>query len=153
MFPNNRATVDGGGTMAFRTKLHVAIFLAVVASSGALAQDKTSQDKTFELRLSHWVPPTHPLQKAMEDWGASVEKASNGTIKYKIFPSQQLGRAFDHYDMARDGIADLTYVNPGYQPGRFPVIGAGELPFLFDDAKGGSQAIHPGFRKHADQET
>ena len=29
--------------------------------------------------------------------------------------------------MARDGIADLTYVNPGYQPGRFPVIAAGEL--------------------------
>ncbi len=51
-------------------------------------------------------------------------------IKYKVYPSQQLGKAFDHYDMARDGIADLTYVNPGYQPGRFPIIGAGELPFL-----------------------
>ncbi len=58
----------------------------------------------------------------MEEWGASVEKASNGTIKYKVFPAQQLGKAFDHYDMARDGIADLTYINPGYQPGRFPII-------------------------------
>jgi hypothetical protein len=37
-----------------------------------------------------------------------------------VFPSEQLGKAFDHYDMARDGIADVTYVNPGYQPGRFP---------------------------------
>jgi len=37
-----------------------------------------------------------------------------------VFPSEQLGKAFDHYDMARDGIADITYVNPGYQPGRFP---------------------------------
>ena len=46
--------------MSSWTKLHVAIFIAVVASSGALAQDKT-----FELKLSHWVPPTHPLQKAM----------------------------------------------------------------------------------------
>ena len=92
----------------------------LIAASGALAQDKT-----FELKLSHWVPPTHPLQKAMEEWGASIEKASNGTIKSKVFPSQQLGKAFDHYDMARDGIADLTYVNPGYQPGRFPIIAAG----------------------------
>src|SRR5947209_19362658 len=41
-----------------------------------------AQDKTFELRLSHWVPPSHPLQKALEDWGSSIEKASNGTIKY-----------------------------------------------------------------------
>ena len=29
--------------------------------------------------------------------------------------------------MARDGIADVTYVNPGYQPGRFPIIAAGQL--------------------------
>ena len=75
------------------------------------------------------MPPSHPLQKALEDWGASVEKASGGTIKSKVFPSQQLGKAFDHYDMARDGIADMTYVNPGYQPGRFPIIGR-RLPFL-----------------------
>ena len=46
----------------------------------------SAQDKTFELRLSHWVPPSHPLQKALEDWGASVEKASNGTIKSKVYP-------------------------------------------------------------------
>src|SRR3954467_2844609 len=108
-----------------------------------------AQDKTFELRLSHWVPPTHPLQKAMEDWGASIEKASNGTIKSRIFPAQQLGKAFDHYDMARGGIADLAYVNPGYQPGRFPIIAAGELPFLFGDAKGGNPAIDAWYRKYA----
>src|SRR5271154_253713 len=101
----------------------------------------SAQDKTFELKLSHWVPPSHPLQKAMEDWGASIEKDSSGTIKYKVYPAQQLGKAFDHYDMARDGIADLTYVNPGYQPGRFPVIAAGELPFLVSEARGGSQAL------------
>src|SRR4051812_11915679 len=106
------------------TSIASAALLALTASY-ALAQEKT-----FQLKLSHWVPPTHPLQKAMEEWGASIEKASNGTIKSKVFPSQQLGKAFDHYDMARDGIADFTYVNPGYQPGRFPIIAAGELPFL-----------------------
>ena len=88
----------------------------------------SAQDKTFELKLSHWVPPSHPLQKAIEDWGDDIQKASNGTITYKIYPAQQLGKAFDHYDMARDGIADFVYVNPGYQPGRFPIIAAGELP-------------------------
>jgi TRAP-type C4-dicarboxylate transport system substrate-binding protein len=111
-----------------------------------------AQDKTFELKLAHWVPPSHPLQKALEDWGASVEKASNGTIKWKVYPSQQLGKAFDHYDMARDGIADLTYVNPGYQPGRFPIIGAGELPFLISNAKGGAQALDAWYRKYAARE-
>ena len=83
-----------------------------------------AQEKTFDLKISHWVPSSHPLQKSLEDWAAAVEKDSGGTIKSKVFPAQQLGKAFDHYDMARDGIADVTYVNPGYQPGRFPIIGA-----------------------------
>ena len=121
--------------------------LLIGGATGALAQDKT-----FELKLSHWVPPSHPLQKALEEWGASVEKDSGGTIKYKVYPAQQLGKAFDHYDMARDGIADLTYINPGYQPGRFPIIGAGELPFLMTNAKGGSQALDAWYRKYADKE-
>ncbi|MEP7032061.1 MAG: TRAP transporter substrate-binding protein, partial [Pseudolabrys sp.] len=96
--------------------------------------------------------PSHPLQKALEEWGASVEKDSGGTIKSKVYPSQQLGKAFDHYDMARDGIADLTYINPGYQPGRFPIIAAGELPFLMANAKGGSVALDSWYRKYAAKE-
>ena len=84
-----------------------------------------AQDKTFDLKVSHWVPASHPLQKSLEDWVAAVNKDSGGTITGKVFPAQQLGKAFDHYDMARDGIADVTYVNPGYQPGHFPIIGAG----------------------------
>ena len=78
----------------------------------ALAPPAVAQEKTFELKISHWVPASHPLQKALEDWGAAVEKASGGTIKSRVYPAQQLGKAFDHYDMARDGIADVTYVNP-----------------------------------------
>ncbi|HEY2755062.1 MAG TPA: TRAP transporter substrate-binding protein [Pseudolabrys sp.] len=124
-----------------------ALALILGGSAGALAQDKT-----FELKLSHWVPPSHPLQKALEDWGASVEKDSGGTLKYKVYPAQQLGKAFDHYDMARDGIADLTYINPGYQPGRFPIIAAGELPFLIANGKGGTEALDAWYRKYAAKE-
>src|ERR1700693_2399872 len=129
------------------TLLVAATGLTLVAAPACFAQDKT-----FELKLSHWVPPAHPLQKALEEWGASVEKASNGTLKYKVYPAQQLGKAFDHYDMARDGIADLTYINPGYQPGRFPIIAAGELPFLMADAKGGSIALDAWYRNFAAKE-
>jgi TRAP-type C4-dicarboxylate transport system substrate-binding protein len=108
-----------------------------------------AQDKTFELKLSHWVPPSHPLQKALDEWGASVERDSGGTIKYKIYPAQQLGKAFDHYDMARDGIADFAYVSPGYQPGRFPIFDAANLPFMMSNAKAGSGALDDWYRKYA----
>src|SRR6202035_1747232 len=110
--------------------------LGLVLSFGTAS----AQDKTFELKLSHWVPPSHPLQKAIEQWGDDIQKASNGTITYKVYPSQQLGKALARYARARAGTAGFVYVKPGYQPGRFPIISAGELPFLVGQAKGGNRA-------------
>jgi TRAP-type C4-dicarboxylate transport system substrate-binding protein len=131
--------------MKFRT-------LLLGAALTALALPAAAQDKPFNLKLSHWVPATHPLQKAMEEWGASVEKASNGTIKSTVYPAQQLGKAPDHYDMTRDGIVDFAYINPGYQPGRFPIVSAGELPFLVGEAHGGIRAVDAWYRKYAASE-
>ncbi|MBN9527638.1 MAG: TRAP transporter substrate-binding protein [Alphaproteobacteria bacterium] len=123
--------------------------LAAALSTTALAGLAMAQDKPVQLKLSHWVPPSHPLQGSMQAWAASIQKASGGTITSALFPAEQLGKAFDHYDMARDGIADVTYVNPGYQPGRFPIIAAGELPFTFADAKNGTAALDAWYRKYA----
>src|ERR1700726_3769495 len=102
------------------------MFLALLMA--ASVTPALAQEKTFELKLSHWVPASHPLQKALEDWGAAVQQASGGTITYKVFPAQQLGKAFDHYDMARD------------------------LPFLMSDAKGGSMGLDAWYRKYAGKE-
>jgi TRAP-type C4-dicarboxylate transport system substrate-binding protein len=92
------------------------------------------------------------MHKPAEEWAASMTKASGGTLTFSIFPAQQLGKAFDHYDMARDGIADFALINPGYQPGRFPIAGAMELPFIATNAKGGSVAIDDWYRRHAGKE-
>jgi TRAP-type transport system periplasmic protein len=127
-------------------RIGIAVLLMLCAL-GAQAQDKTVQ-----LKLSSWVPPAHPLNPALKAWGDDIDKASGGSIKSTLFPSEQLGKAMDHYDMARDGIADFAYVNPGYQPGRFPIIAAGELPFLVANAKGGSAALDAWYRKYAAQE-
>src|SRR6201982_2780145 len=124
--------------------------LALLFAAGATPA--LAQEKNFDLKISHWVPASHSLQKALEDWAAAVEKDSGGTIKSKVFPAQQLGKGFDHYDMARARIADVTYLNPAYHPARFPIIGAGELPFLMSDAKGGSMALDAWYRKYAEKE-
>jgi TRAP-type transport system periplasmic protein len=108
-----------------------------------------AEDKEVDLRLSLWVPLAHPLTGAAKSWAEDIAKASNGTIKITVFPSEQLGKAFDHYDMARDGIADITYVNPGYQPGRFPIIAIGQMPFMFGDARKGTAALDSWYRKYA----
>ncbi len=125
-------------------KLTLSLCLAAGLAFPALAQDKQ-----VDLKISLWVPPAHPLVPATKAWADDIEKASGGTIKSTVFPSEQLGKAFDHYDMARDGIADVTYVNPGYQPGRFPIIAVGQIPFMFADGHKGTQALDAWYRKYA----
>jgi TRAP-type C4-dicarboxylate transport system substrate-binding protein len=129
-----------------------ALSAAVMAVALTAAPFAHAQDKTVELKISSWVPPAHPLTTALEAWGKSIEAASKGTIKYKVFPAQQLGKAQDHYDMAHDGIAEVTFVSPDHQPGRFPVIAAAALPFLASNAKAGSVALDEWYRKYAEKE-
>ena len=109
--------------------------------------------QTIELKLSDWVPPSHPLNTTgFVQWADAIAKSSGGTLKVRIFPAQQLGQAKDHYDMARDGIVDFGYINPGYTAGRFPIIAAGELPFLMSNAKDGSAALDEWYRPYAKTE-
>ena len=54
--------------------------------------------------------------------------------------------------MARDGIAEITWVSPGYQASRFPIFSASELPFLISQPGQGSAAVDAWYRKHAEKE-
>jgi TRAP-type C4-dicarboxylate transport system substrate-binding protein len=129
------------------------IAIATLAAAATMATGPAlAQDKPVLLKLSSWVPAQHPLNPSLQAWADDIKKASNGTITATLFPSEQLGKAFDHYDMARDGIADLAYVNPGYQPGRFPIMAGASLPFLFANGKGGSAAIDAWYRNYAAKE-
>lgn len=127
--------------------------LGVLAAAGlSLAGTAQAQDKPVMLKLSSWVPAQHALNPALQAWGESLKKASGGSISITFFPGEQLGKAFDHYDMARDGIADVAYVNPGYQPGRFPIFAAASLPFQMANAKAGSAAVDAWYRAYAAKE-
>ena len=111
-----------------------------------------AEEGPIQLRLSHWVPPSHPLEAAIQDWANDISSSSNHSIVSVIFPAELLGKAFDHYNMARDGISSASLVSPGYEPGRFPIIAAADLPFLYADAKAGTRAVDTWYRKYASRE-
>lgn len=128
-------------------------FSAVALALGLAAGAAQAQDKPVELNFGHWLPGTHSLSKTgFEPWAKSVEAASKGSIKVMLFPAQQLGKAPDHYDMARDGIAAMTWVSPGYQANRFPIFAASELPFMSSRPGPGSAALDAWYRKYAEKE-
>jgi TRAP-type C4-dicarboxylate transport system substrate-binding protein len=135
-------------TISRRARFCVLAALAAALFSGAAV----AADAPVDLRFSFWVPPAHALVVATKAWAEDIAKQSGGALTVSIYPSEQLGKAFDHYDMTRDGIVDLAYVNPGYQPGRFPLIAIGEIPFTFGDARRGTQALDSWYRAYADKE-
>ena len=114
-------------------------------------------EKAVEFRFSHFLPAKYILfQKGSEgsyaDWMKSITEASGGTITFKVFPTGQLGGGKDHYNLAAKGVADIAFVNPGYTPGRFPVIALGEIPLTFKDAISGSAALWDWYRDLASAE-
>ena len=126
--------------------------LAATAIASTLAATSI-QAQEVELALSTWLGATHPMQvTGIEPWVESIHEASEGRINISIFPAQQLGSAADHFDMARDGVVDISFVNPGYQAGRFPVLSLGEQPFVFTDARVGSRALHQWYMDYAEAE-
>ena len=118
----------------------------MAAATGVCAEE------TITLKLGYWVPPRHGLTAGYKEWGEALSKATHGTLKVQLYPSSQLGSGRDHYDMAKRGIADITLVNPGYTPGRFPVIGTVDLPFTVGDSLKAAPAITRWYRKYAAKE-
>ena len=119
--------------------------LAGTTATAAFAQQK-------EIRISFWVPPTHAVVAAFNDWGKSLGDATDGTVKVTLFPAEQLGKAVDQYDMARDGIAEMTMVAPAYNSGQFPIFLLDEVPFIFSNSTKGVRALHEWYANYADIE-
>ena len=140
-------------TTLVRTSKHMTFIGAAVALAAVAAAPQPALAQSQTLRFSHWVPPVHVVSRTgIIPWAESVKKASGGNLTIQIFPAQQLGQAKDHYDMAKDGVADISFFNPGYQAGRFPVAGAAELPFLISDPVAASEVFHKWYMKYAAKE-
>jgi TRAP-type C4-dicarboxylate transport system substrate-binding protein len=100
-----------------------------------------AQDKPIELKFASWVSTVHGHHTAvMAPWAKMIEDKSGGRLKVTIYPGSTLGKPADHFDLVKNGIADMGFISPGYTPGRFPLISVTELPVLFKTGKGASQA-------------
>lgn len=119
--------------------------LAFLASAMGLHNLANAQTT---LTVSSWLPPKHVIVSEMlMPWAASVEEATEGRVKIKVLP-KALGKPPAHFDIARDGLADVTYGIHGYQPGRFVLNSTAEVPFLGNDAEDISVAYWRVYEKH-----
>jgi len=96
---------------------------------------------TITLKYANFPPaPTFPCVQ-MERWAKEVEKRTNGKVKIQTFPGGTLLPAKNIFDGVISGQADIGNFAMSYQPGRFPISEAIDLPVGFSSAKAASLAL------------
>ncbi len=72
----------------------------------------------------------------------SVEKASNGRIKFDYFPSEQLGKANTQLTLAQSGAAGIAGVAPPFHSDKMQLSSVIELPGLYNNSCEGTLAFY-----------
>ncbi len=121
---------------------HLIRGLLGAAALGAGLAASTAAFAETTLALSSWLPPRHPIVvNAIKPWAKQVEEVTDGRVKVRVL-AKPLGAPPAHFDMAADGIADITYgLHSFTTDDRFERSRIGQFSFIGDDAVSGSKAF------------
>ena len=123
------------------------LFLALPSATGT-----ARAAEPITLRYANFPPAaTFPCVQ-MEHWAKEVEKRTRGKVKVQTFPGGTLLAAKNIFDGVISGMADIGNFAMSYQPGRFPVSEAVDLPMGFTSARAASLTLFDLIEKHKPKE-
>ncbi|MCB1475129.1 MAG: TRAP transporter substrate-binding protein [Rhodobiaceae bacterium] len=100
------------------------------------------------LRYSNFLPAGYVVWKDVQKpWIDDIEKQTNGRVKIDVAP-KVVGAVNGQYDVVVDGLVDISFVVPGYSPGRFRMVDGLEAPFLGGDPEKRCLADWNAWKKH-----
>ncbi|WP_153722590.1 TRAP transporter substrate-binding protein [Sporosarcina cascadiensis] len=100
------------------------------------------ENKKVNLSVSTYLSAGHgQVTDVLEPFFEDVKKETNGRVTAEYYPSNALGAADAQYDMAVTGVADFVLSNHGYSPGKFPLMGIGDMPFMGNSAEDASKVL------------
>jgi TRAP-type C4-dicarboxylate transport system substrate-binding protein len=135
--------------MNIRSRIRALVAGAAVALFGLAG---TAHAQTT-LTLSSWVPPTHFVVKdILQPWMDEVAKVTEGRVTVNLLP-KAVGSPPQHFELARKGVADVTWGNFTYEPERFKAVWFAELPMMGSNCEASSVALWRTYQKFlADQD-
>ena len=99
------------------------------------------------LNVNTWVPPSHLLvADVVMPFCKDVEGATQGRVKCNLL-TKSVVAAPQTFDAVKDGLADISFIVPGYTPGRFVLADAPEFPFMGDTSEALSVAYQRVYEK------
>lgn len=111
------------------------ILFSAIFIFGALMVFPGGAFSEIKLTYANFPPaPTFPCVQ-MERWAKEVGIRTKGAVKVQTFPGGTLLPAKNIFDGVITGTADIGNFAMSYQPGRFPVSEAVDLPIGFSSAR------------------
>ena len=104
------------------------------------------------LTYANFPPATTFPCVQMERWAKEMEQRSKGRVKIQTFPGGTLLPARNIFDGVLAGTADIGNFAMSYQPGRFPVSEAIDLPIGFTSSRVASLALFDLVEKYKPKE-
>ncbi|MDR2017369.1 MAG: TRAP transporter substrate-binding protein [Syntrophobacterales bacterium] len=133
-------------------KLTVVIVLFVFFTVSLLVCPFSAKSQTITLKYANFPPATTFPCVQMERWAKEVEKRTGGKVKVQTFPGSTLLPAKNIFDGVLTGMADIGNFAMSYQPGRFPISEAVDLPLGFASAKAASLTLYDLVEKYKPKE-
>lgn len=114
-----------------------------IGTAAALWASAVGAQETIDLKFAVFTPEQEiTYQEAMKPWAEAVMEATDGKVNIQMFPGGTLGRdGSKQIKMLKDGVADIAFIIPAYNPGLFPDNAVIELPDTSANATEGSVAF------------
>ena len=138
----------GKATRRWTLSIGLIVVLFVLASGLYV----TPVNAQIKLTYANFPPATTFPCIQMERWAKEVEKRTNGKVKVITFPGSSLLGPKNMFDGVRTGLADIGCLTLGYQPGRFPLSEAADLPIGMPSAKVASMVLYDLVEKYKPKE-
>ncbi|OPY81769.1 MAG: Monocarboxylate 2-oxoacid-binding periplasmic protein precursor [Syntrophorhabdus sp. PtaU1.Bin153] len=122
--------------------------LTILLGLGLCLPHYSHSQPTITLKYANFPPATTFPCVQMERWAKEVEKRTQGKVKVQTFPGGTLLPAKNIFDGVISGMADIGNFAMSYQPGRFPISEAIDLPIGFTSAKAASLALYDLIEKY-----
>jgi TRAP-type C4-dicarboxylate transport system substrate-binding protein len=102
-----------------------ALVLAIMLSVVFIAS--LADAKPIRLSFAHFFPASHFVHaRLVKDWVTEIDQATNGQLKFDVFPGATLLKPAETYEGVISGTADAGLNIYGYNRGRFPMMEAFE---------------------------
>ena len=134
--------------MSIKKLLLVFFAVAFLCSINLVIPQHSYSQATITLKYANFPPATTFPCVQMERWAKEVEKRTSGKVKVQTFPGGTLLPAKNIFDGVISGMADIGNFAMSYQPGRFPISEAVDLPVGFANARVASLVLYDLIEKY-----